>query len=293
MERMLPPMASGLAHLLNTRTAFRFHREAVAMARVADVRWQTLLVGAVSYELVVGGLGCSTAALASPTGPILARNMDWSPADLLAEASHLVRGHRNGQVEWVQAGWPGSLGVVTGMSDRGFAVALNAVFCPHGLNWRGYPVLLQLRRTLEEADGFDAAVEQLSTIRLAAGCILTLVGTENHQRVILERAPTSCAMRRPTANEPLVATNHYRVLFPERTPNPEWELDESSCPRYHALRQACQPRDGREITDDKLLYLLSDPAILQGITAQHVIFRPATQRACLCVPRTIPSALQY
>ena len=68
--------------------------------------------------------------------------MDWWPEDLLAQASYLVCYHRNGVTQFVNAGWPGAVGVVTGMSHRGFAVALNAVSCPEPLAKTGYPVLL-------------------------------------------------------------------------------------------------------------------------------------------------------
>ena len=58
----------------------------------------------------------STAALAGPEGPIMARNLDWSPADLLAQAG-CVLPLENG----LHAGFPGGIGVVTGLSHNCFA----------------------------------------------------------------------------------------------------------------------------------------------------------------------------
>src|SRR5262249_37922713 len=137
----------------------------------------------ISYDLVLSAFGCSTVALPTPSGPVVARNMDWWPEDLLAQASYLVRYHRNGVLQYANAGWPGAIGVGTGLSGRGFALVLNAVSGTEGVRKTGYPVLLHLRRVLEDARDFDEALRLLTEQRLAAPALLTLVGRENEQRV--------------------------------------------------------------------------------------------------------------
>ena len=98
IKEQILPRAYVLAQLARLRTCNRFHREIVAMARLAEVDWRQLMLANLSYDLVLAFLGCSTIALPTAEGPVLARNMDWWPEDLLARASYLIRYRENGKV---------------------------------------------------------------------------------------------------------------------------------------------------------------------------------------------------
>jgi hypothetical protein len=281
--REAPPAARVLADWVRLRTGGRFHAEAVSLAGRVGAGWRDVLVANLAYDLVVGRPGCSTVALPGPDGPVVARNMDWWPQDLLARASYLVRCTRGGRPEYATAGWPGALGAVTGLSARGFAVVLNAVTCAEGLARTGYPVLLHVRRVLEDARDFDDALRMLAEQTLAAPALFTLAGRRNDQRVVIERTPTRHALRRPHGDEPLLTTNSYRLLE-DAGASPGFEC----CPRYEALgRFFAHHRPVEHVEDAALLYVLSDPSVMQEITAQHVILRPATGEVRLFVPRRL------
>ena len=278
------------ADLVRLRTGNRFSPEAHALARVVGDDWRTVMLASVSYELVLCTMGCSTVALATADGPVLARNMDWAPERLLAQTSYLIRSVRNGRLAWAHAGWPGAIGVVTGLSYRGFAVALNAVWCSGTPDWLGYPVLLHLRRVVEDAADFQAAVKLLSRQRLAAGGLFTVVGRSNHERVVIERTPRTCAQRWPDGDAPLVATNHFRLASGQPTAESS-RLCETTCTRYDALVESfASPTVDRSVDDEELLYALTDRRVMQGITAQHVLIRPATDAIRLFVPRHLADA---
>lgn len=282
----IPSSARFLAYLARLRTWGRFQKEIHGMARWSGADWRDIMLANLSYDLVLGRLGCSTLALASRSGPVLARNMDWWPEDLLAQASYLLRYERRAQLQFASASFPGAVGVVTGISQRGFALALNAVINPDGFARTGYPVLLFLRCVLEDARDFDDAVSQCKRQRLTTAALITLVGRDNRQRVILERTPTRCAERWPEApGKPLVATNHFRLLAPAAEVE-GMELYESTCHRFEALQGYFNgASEDVEFSDDRLLYALSDPNVIQSITAQHVLLQPATGKARLFVPR--------
>lgn len=291
IKRMIPDQARMLAQLARLRTWNRFHREVVGMAKVADADWRDIMLANLSYDLVLSSLGCSTIALPTKNGPVLARNMDWWPEDLLAKASYLVCYQQAGVTRFVNAGWPGGVGMVSGMSQRGFAAALNAVSCPEPFAKTGYPVLLHLRRVVEDAANFDEALAMLRDQRLTAPALFTLIGTENEQRVVIERSPTRHALRRAEGSHALLTTNDYRLLYQE-TPKPGTNDPKnfyvSTCSRYNALCQFFANWSSElphNIT--QLLYILSDPEVIQGITAQHVIFHPRTQEMGLWVPRRL------
>jgi hypothetical protein len=213
--------------------------------------------------------------------------MDWWPEDVLAQCSYLIRFSRGGTFQFANAGWPGAIGVVTGLSARGFAVVLNAVLSPEGMSKTGYPVLLHLRRVLEDAASFEAALRMLAEQRLAAPALFTLVGSRNEERVVVERTPTRHALRWAERDAPLVATNDYRQLAAPSA-GTGMEIYETTCHRYEALTRffACH-RPDREVEDAALLYVLSDPDVIQGITAQHIILRPRQGTVRLFVPRRL------
>ena len=272
-----------LADAVHLRTTYRFLAETKANAQRVGVDWRDLTLANLSYELVVGMFACSTIALATASGPVLARNMDFWPEKWLARASTLMRFTRGGEIAFVSAGWPGAVGVVSGMSAKGFAVVLNAV--GGGSDKLGYPVLLHLRRVLEDAENFDAAVDWLASERLTAGALFTVVGNENHQRVVVERKPSAFVLRHPIADEPLVTTNDYRLLNASKDGSIEMLL-QTSCSRFDALSQFfAKHHAADEVGDSQLLYALTDSRVQQTITAQHMIFRPRKMLSRLFAPR--------
>ena len=179
--------------------------------------WRSVVLSNVSYDIVLAIIGCSTVAIATSEGPVLARNLYWWPEDLLARATYLIRYDSGQEIRTTTASWPGAIGVVTGMSPRGFAIELNDVLNPEGIHKTGCPVLLHILRVLEYARDFDHALDRLRRIKLAAGGLFTLVGTQNDQSVVIEHSPTKCAVRKVEGQAALMATNDYRQLFATQT----------------------------------------------------------------------------
>ncbi len=285
MKRVTPPIARFLAYWVRVRTWSRFHPEVVSLAREGKHDWRDVMLANVAYDLILATFGCSTVALPTPSGPVVARNMDFWPEDMLARASYLVRVLRHGRFSFASAGWPGAVGVVTGLSARGFAVVLNAVISPEKFRRTGYPVLLHLRRVLEDARDFEHALHMLSRQKLTAAALFTLVGSRNEERVVIERTPTRHALRWPDGERPLIATNDYRLLYRPETHSGA-EIYETTCNRYDALcRFFADHRAEQEVDDAALLYILSDPEVIQDITAQHIIMRPRQASVRLLVPR--------
>jgi isopenicillin-N N-acyltransferase like protein len=282
----VPRKARLLAYWVALRTRNRFGREFKAAARVIGADPRDVAVANLSYDLVVGALGCSTVVLPTPDGPVVARNMDWWPEEPLAKASYLIRCTEGTDWKFTSAGFPGAVGVVTGLSSRGFAVILNAVTSPDPVCKTGYPVLLHLRRVLEDAAGFNDALNRLSKQRLVTSALFTLVGSANEQRVVIERAPRRHALRWGKPNEPLVTTNDYRLL--DRPTGDAWDLERTSCGRFDRLWHLSVRRPvGEPIADEELLYWLTDEEVRQEITAQHVLIRPARGEMRQFVPRSL------
>ena len=274
-----------MALAVNARTKGRWRAEAEALAPLLGTTWAEVLVANCTYDLALSGFACSTAAVATPGGPVLARNMDWQPAGPLARASLLTETASESGVTVWNAGWPGGIGVVTGQSSRGFALALNAVTVPGAPDLLGCPVLLFLRRVLEDATDFEDAVVRVRRERLVCGGIVTLVGTENAQRVVVERTPRRSGVIWAEGDAPLVATNHLRELgVAKDAETAEVGVTVNSRGRLDAL--SCGVASGAA-TDAALLYALTEPDVMQSFTAQHVLCRPAAGTVRMSVPAAL------
>jgi hypothetical protein len=297
MRARVPGAVLLLARAFDWRTGGRFGREARQIAAATGVDWRWLMMANVSYDLIIS-IACSTVALPTSAGPVVARNLDWWPPEKLAAASCLLRYVRGGRMKFAVPGWAGSIGAATGLSGRGFAVVLNAVLGCQRCRWTGWPVLLLLRRVLEDAGGFDEAVAMLSRDRLFANCILTVVGVRNQQRVCIERTPTRAACRWGRAGEALVATNFYQSLgyFNRRSLSQELAASfDGNRSRFGRLKQLGEGLLAAGRTDtESLVTALADPGVMQESTAQHIVMRPAEQSvevfaaACDPMPRVLP-----
>ncbi len=251
------PAAAVVAQMVLTK--YSVHAGQIASEAAAlDADPVDLAIGNLCYDLLMGTMGCSTMALATPEGPVLARNMDWFPAEKIAKASCLVPTDCG-----VNAGFAGMVGVVTGMSDRGFAFALNAVF--GGFDMEGYPTMLFLRRVLDDASGYDEAVKMVTRERLMSGALVTIVGTTNDQRTVVERSTVSAVCRPAKDEKPLCTTNHYRAM-----------AEPVECGRYAHLAAHGDRAPALDV--------LTHSAVMQDITSQHVVMQPSTRRAEMFVP---------
>lgn len=284
LTNFIPESVRGVAHLIENLTKHRFAEEARAFADHAGVDWRDILLVNCSYELVLASYGCSTIALATADGPVLARNLDWLPPEPLIRCSCLSRVFRGPRLAFATASWPGTIGVLTGLSGNGFAVAMNAVIGPDKFSWSGWPVILHVRRVVEDAPDFDGAVQMLTEQRLTAACVFVVVGSENEQRVVIERTATRAAQRWPQGDEALIATNDFRALFPPAT-HAGLEIYETTCQRFDALTATFAGWTRlRRIGDEELLRILSTPPVVQKLTVQHVLMRPASGEMKLFLP---------
>jgi hypothetical protein len=68
----------------------------------------------------------------------------------------------------------------------------------------------------------------------------------------------------------------------------------TTCARYDALQEFFDGhRPERDVDDAELLYRLSDPRVIQGITAQHIILRPRERSVRLFAPRRLVEGAGY
>ena len=117
------------------------------------------------------------------------------------------------------------------------------------------------------------AVAMVRGERLMSGGIVTVVGTTNDERAVVERTRTHATVRTATGDEPLMTTNHFRDL-----------AEPGACTGFDHLAAYA----GRVP-----LEVLASRNVLQEITAQRVVMCPATQSVEMFVPSDlVPDAVQ-
>lgn len=257
-------------------------RELEACAAALDVDRDKLIALNTVLD-VYGGFGCSSLIVEgkrSATGsPLFGRNLDFNGIGVLQRFNLVVVYRPTGKHAFASIGFPGLFGVLSGMNDRGLALALHGVFTARdgspGFDSEGMPCTLLYRRVLEECSTVEEAEKLLRESRHTTA--LSVVLCDRRGGAVAEVSPGGVAVRRGSDGI-CACTNHFRAG--RRVP-----VD--FCPRYAAL--------ARSSAVDQLS--LADIArkldeVNQGIeTLQTMVFEPRPLRLHLAVGRCPSSAL--
>jgi len=234
---------------------------------------------------------CSTITLPASAAPDhvgrFARNLDFPSLNIADKYSTVFVYHPTGRYAFVSIGWPGMIGVLSGMNEHGLCLANMEV--PRSTRLPGaMPYTLLYREALERCKTVNEAVELITkTPRQSANNLMLMDAAGD--RAVLEITPEGVAIRRAGPSQPLISTNHQRGQDCD-TPGRCW--------RYDDLHQ-----DGTEefghIGVNELETMLAEVSPGKA-TLQSMIFEPATRTIYLSTgasaakgPFTVIKAGQY
>ncbi|WP_376088596.1 hypothetical protein ACE7GA_16400 [Roseomonas sp. CCTCC AB2023176] len=233
---------------------------------------------------------CTTGAAPDGRGGMtMTRVLDW-PFDGLGRTLTVIR-QRGPAGIWLNLGWPGFVGCITGLAPGRFAAAINQPPLPETragaaarargwhrpafvadwlaerpATWRtdAPPPSHLLRRAMDEACGYDEAVEMLTATPIAAPALFAVAGPREGQGVVIERGRTTAALRH--AAPAVAVANHWDAL-PIRGA-PRWRDSE--------VREACLAELIGAVPEHDPLRL---PApVLNELTRLVAVMHPATGR---------------
>jgi isopenicillin-N N-acyltransferase-like protein len=221
-------------------------------------------------------LGCSTLFVApgrSATGqPLMGRNFDFPTLGVLQKYSLVIVARPDGKHAFASVGFPGLVGVVSGMNDAGLSIAtLDVTATGDGappFDLSGTPLILTFRRILEECTTVAEAEALLRSVKRTTLMNLA-VGDAAGAGVVFELTPKSVGVRK--AEEGICCcTNHFRT---------DGLAVNTRCGRFEALSKAKDtPKLGLKDVQDRL------HAANQGAgTMQTMIFEPATRTLHLAI----------
>lgn len=253
--------------------------EVEAIAAMIDKTPGEVLIANLYYDAFRAIIGCTAFAVETPSGPLHARNLDWwTERNILSKHTILVDVIGAPAGPYTSVGWPGFLGVFSGVAQGRFAITLNAVLS-EDTPQLAPSITLTLREVFETARTFDEAVDMLTSRTIASDCLLLVTGTENAERVVVERTSTRSATRRQEGG-PLVVTNDYRRLE-DTGGGGASQLHATACTRfdralYLATVGAKDPA--------ACLAVLKDPKVKMMITVQQMVLQASTGLAEVALP---------
>jgi isopenicillin-N N-acyltransferase-like protein len=211
---------------------------------------------------------CSTITLPASAAPDhvarFARNLDFPSLNIADKYSTVFVYHPTGRYAFVSIGWPGMIGVLSGMNEHGLCLANMEV--PRSKRLPGaMPYTLLYRETLERCKTVNEAIALIEkTPRQSANNLMLMDAAGD--RAVLEITPEGVAVRRAGPMQPLISTNHQRGSDCD-TPGRCW--------RYDDLHEDGAKEFGR-IGVDQLETMLAQVSPGKA-TLQSMIFEPATR----------------
>lgn len=268
------PAAVMVGRAMISRVPKDHRTELEALCKTAEIDRDTLLVANTLLELRRLG-GCSSLIVqgdrSAAEGPLFGRNFDFPPLGVIHKYSLVTVYRPIGKHAFAAVGFPGLIGVVSGINDAGLALATLDVYSTADdspfFDPGGTPLMFCYRRVLEECATVEEAEKLLRTIKPTTR--MNLAVCDEKGGVVFELTPKSVAVRRP-ADDVLPCTNHFRT--PELTVG-------TRCRRYKTLEENLGKKTFALQDVARLMH-----AVNQGpATLQTMVFEPKARRLHLSI----------
>lgn len=209
------PLATTAAKLMLLRASEDHRSELKAALDASKLDRDSVIVANVMLELRRMG-GCSSLVVGksrSKTGQVLfGRNFDFPPMGVLDKYGVVSVYRPKGKHAFVSIGYPGLIGVISGINDAGLCIATLDVYQSKDgspmFNPAGVPMMFTFRRILEECKTVEEAGKLLR--KYPATTWMNLTVCDKDGGVVYEITPKSVVTRKPTDNF-VCCTNHFRT----------------------------------------------------------------------------------
>jgi hypothetical protein len=174
-----------------------FKEEMVGLADGAGISYRT--VCRVHAIPTLTEASCASFAATSPTtrGPLIQlRNLDWAVESGIQRFAQLTVVEPTTGEPFVNIGWSGFLGAVSGINRDGVSIAeITARSAARSM--AGEPMVVRLRRVLQESSGLDEAVAILSERRRTLGFNFVVAAAREDRAAAVESNQARVAVFRP------------------------------------------------------------------------------------------------
>jgi isopenicillin-N N-acyltransferase-like protein len=209
------PLAVGMSNLLMEHAPKDHRTELDTFIAAGKLDRGGLYVGNSMVELRRMG-GCSSYVVLpekSATGELIfGRNFDFPPLGVLDSMHCLLVVRPDGKRPYVSIGYPGLIGVISGINDAGLVVATLDVYQSADgspfFDSTGTPLALTYRRILEECATVQEAGELLKNAKRTT--YMNLAVADAKSAVVFELTPKSVGVRQALGGV-VACTNHFQL----------------------------------------------------------------------------------
>jgi predicted choloylglycine hydrolase len=193
------------------------------------------------------------------------RNLDFWSLNVADKYTTLfIVKPNDGRYAFASVGWPGMIGVLSGMNEHGLALANMEVTRQPRLP-RAMPYIMLYRTVLERCRNVDEAVDLLQKSPIQTANNLMLMDAAGN-RVVVELSPdTGVHVRRGLPTAALISTNHQRDQDQD-TPGHCW--------RYDLIHKTTASEFGH-VDLPQIQAMLAD--VGSKITLQSMVFEPSNR----------------
>lgn len=235
-------------------------------------------------------VGCSSFASwgenSADSALIIGRNFDFYVGDKFARNKLVSFYQPEKGYKFASVGWPGMIGVLSGMNETGLTVTINAAKSdmPTG---SATPISILTREILQYASTIDEAYAIAQKRKTFVSESILIGSAKDGRAAIIEKSPEKIALFNGNGNKQMICTNHYQSdVFSQDKRNLENIATSDSPYRFARLEELLQ--ENRPINPQKAASILrnqkgmgnadlgmgNEMAINQLIAHHSVIFQP-------------------
>ena len=235
-------------------------------------------------------VGCSSFAVwgtqSADSSLLIGRNFDFYVGDAFAENKQVAFYAPEKGYKFASVGWPGMIGVLSGMNEAGLTVTINAAksAVPTG---SATPISILTREILQYASTIEEAFAIAEKRKTFVSESILIGSAKDGKAAIIEKSPEKTVLFTGKEPDRLICTNHYQSeAFSEDERNLENIRTSDSPYRFARLEELInenQPLDtkaaasilrNRKGLQDIDLGLANEMAVNQFIAHHSVIFQP-------------------
>lgn len=249
----------------------KYQEEIKAVSNYCDFSEDEILITNLYYDALKFIFGCTAFSISNSCERWHARNLDWwTDGTILGDYSMIFDFQKEGETIYSLVSWPGFIGALSGVRKGAFSITLNAVLSNEGPQF-ATPITFLIRDVLEHITTYDEAIKKLSETTIASDCLLMVVGCNEGENVVIERTPTTYAIRKAVDNH-LIVTNAYLALTENKITQDTLQATASG--RHGRVKQLLGIKTPRTVNE--YMNILSDSAIKMDITVQQMVLHPKT-----------------
>ncbi|WP_068595584.1 C45 family peptidase [Vaginella massiliensis] len=223
-------------------------------------------IGHAMNDLMI--VGCSSFAVwdeNSMDGELLVgRNFDFYLNDDFAENKVVQFVQPENGYAYLSIGWPGFVGVTSGMNVEGLSVTINAGKSSIPLKAKT-PIALLVREILQYAKTIEEAIAIAKTREVFVSESLMISSAFDRKAILIERSPKKIGIVQPSGSW-LISTNHFLSSpFEADKRNQKHIANSHSAYRYQILEQ--EIHDLKPFDDQKVVQVLRN---LKGLNHQDI-----------------------